>query len=83
MRTRLAREAARLDRLLAAHGFEIAGGADLFRLTRCADATARARRLAGQGVLVRTFDHDPTLIRFGLPGAKDWRRLETALEMSR
>ena len=83
MRTRLAREAARLDRLLGAQGFEIAGGADLFRLTRCADATARARRLAGQGVLVRTFDHDPTLIRFGLPGAKDWRRLETALEMSR
>ncbi|CAN5189253.1 threonine-phosphate decarboxylase CobD [soil metagenome] len=82
-RVRLARDAARLDRLLRATGFEIVGGTSLFRLARCEDAGRRAERLAEQGVLVRTFAHDGTLIRFGLPGRKNWRRLQTALEMSR
>ena len=81
--TRLQREAARLDRLLRATGFEIVGGTSLFRLAKCEDATKRAGRLAAQGVLVRTFPHDPTLIRFGLPRRRNWRRLEAALEISR
>jgi cobalamin biosynthesis protein CobC len=82
-RARLRRDAARLDRMLVAAGFDIVGGTSLFRLARAPDAQARARRLAGQGVLVRTFDHDPTLIRFGLPGRNHWRRLQTVLETSR
>lgn len=82
-RQRLARDADRLDRLLTATGFAIVGGTTLFRLAACADVEGRAARLAEQGVLVRTFDHDATLIRFGLPGRRNWRRLQTALEMSR
>lgn len=82
-RASLAEDAARLDACLIASGLTIVGGTSLFRLTRCEDAAGRARRLAGQGVLVRTFPHDPELIRFGLPGQTNWRRLETALEMSR
>ena len=81
-RLSLARDAERLDRLLQATGFEIAGGTSLFRLARCETAAIRADRLAQQGVLVRTFTHDPTLIRFGLPGRNNWRRLQAALEMS-
>src|SRR5690606_20570517 len=64
-RLSLARDAERLDRLLKATGFDIAGGTSLFRLARCETAAIRADRLAQQGVLVRTFTHDPTLIRFG------------------
>jgi len=81
-RRSLARDARRLDRMLEAHGYEVTGGTSLFRLTRSSDAAARADRLARQGVLVRTFDHDETLIRFGLPGRTHWRRLQAALEQT-
>lgn len=82
-RARLERDAVRLDRMLSAAGLGVLGGTSLFRLARCEDARDRAQRLAGQGVLVRTFPHDPTLIRFGLPGRRNWRRLERALEITR
>ncbi len=82
-RRRLARDAARLDGLLVEAGFRIVGGTSLFRLTRSADAGRRARVLAEAGVLVRTFDHDPGLIRFGLPGRGEWPRLRAALETLR
>lgn len=82
-RRRLSRAAERLDGLLAANGLEVLGGTPLFRLVRCEDAQARAGRLGGQGVLVRTFPFDPGLIRFGLPGDGQWRRLRQALERSR
>jgi cobalamin biosynthetic protein CobC len=82
-RTALVREAVRMDETLVAAGFTIVGGTSLFRLTRCDDAIGRAQRLAGQGLLVRTFRHDPELLRFGLPGQANWPRLEAALEMSR
>lgn len=81
-RRTLMRDAARLDRLLKATGFEIMGGTILFRLVRCASAFERADKLARQGVLVRTFAQNKTLIRFGLPGRKNWGRLQAALEMS-
>lgn len=79
-RARLAQDAARLDGLLIAAGFELVGGTTLFRLTRSGDAGRRAEALAERGVLVRTFDHDAGLIRFGLPGRSDWPRLQKALE---
>ena len=82
MRLSLIRDARHLDRLLKATGFKIVGGTSLFRLAQCESAAARADRLAQQGVLVRTFPHDETLIRFGLPGRRNWRRLQAALEMS-
>ena len=83
MRSRLQAEAARLDGLLVGAGFHNVGGTSLFRLVSAPDAPIRSDRLAEQGVLVRTFDHDPSLIRFGLPDNASWPRLENALENSR
>jgi cobalamin biosynthetic protein CobC len=78
-RRRLARDAARLDGLLMAVGFEIVGGTALFRLARAADARDRFERLARRGVLVRPFEDAPDRLRFGLPAATGWKRLEAAL----
>ncbi len=78
-RARLARSAARLDRLLTKAGFDIVGGTSLFRLTASDDAPRRFERLCAAGILTRPFSHDPTWLRFGLPGPRDWTRLEAAL----
>lgn len=78
-RARLARAAARLDSLLTPHGFQVVGGTSLFRLTRSPDAARRFEILARQGVLTRPFDHDPALLRFGLPAPGQWKRLAAAL----
>lgn len=77
---RLTGDIARLDGLLTAAGFEILGGTALFRLTHCADAGARFRTLARQGVLTRPFPDEPTWLRFGLPSPRGWTRLKAALE---
>jgi histidinol-phosphate/aromatic aminotransferase/cobyric acid decarboxylase-like protein len=80
MRKQLAAAARRLDGLLRRYGFEVVGGTSLYRLVRAADAPARFERLAAAGILTRPFQHDATLLRFGLPGAPDgWRRLGEAL----
>jgi cobalamin biosynthetic protein CobC len=77
----LQKSADRLDRLLAMSGFELAGGTSLFRLARAADARERFARLLAAGILVRPFDFDARLLRFGLPqGREQWRRLAAALE---
>jgi cobalamin biosynthesis protein CobC len=79
-RASLQNTARRLDRLLALSGFELAGGTSLFRLARAADARERFAQLLAAGILVRPFDFDPTLLRFGLPRGRDqWRRLADAL----
>jgi len=77
---RLARDAARLDAMLTAAGFEIVGGTSLFRLTAAPDAARRFAALARAGVLTRPFPEQPTWLRFGLPKSTDWSRLQTALE---
>jgi cobalamin biosynthesis protein CobC len=83
MRLRLERAAHRLDRLLGANGFEIAGGTSLFRLARANDARARFVKLLDAGILVRPFDFDTQLLRFGLPqGKREWQRLTAALTRS-
>ena len=79
-RARLARDARRLDALLARHGAEPAGGTDLFRLVRTADAAALRDRLAARRVLVRTFPWSRRMVRVGLPAPASWARLEAALE---
>jgi cobalamin biosynthesis protein CobC len=80
MRRQLASAARRLDGLLMRYGFEVIGGTSLYRLVRVADAPARFERLAAAGILTRPFQHDSTLLRFGLPGSPDaWRRLTEAL----
>lgn len=80
MRAQLAVAARRLDGLLNRYRFEVVGGTSLYRLVRAGDAPARFERLAAAGILTRPFQHDATLLRFGLPGTPEaWRRLEEAL----
>jgi cobalamin biosynthetic protein CobC len=79
-RARLTRDAGRLDALLVRHGFAVSGGTSLYRLVRVDDAPVRFTRLAAAGILTRPFQHDATLLRFGLPGTPaEWRRLAAAL----
>jgi cobalamin biosynthetic protein CobC len=79
-RERLLHAARRLDDLLISSGFDIVGGTSLFRLARSANARDRFETLLRAGVLARPFDHDPTLLRFGLPHEPAaWQRLAEAL----
>jgi cobalamin biosynthetic protein CobC len=81
-RDRLSRAARQLDKLIIESGMSIIGGTSLYRLARAPDARARFTQLISQGVLVRPFDYDTTLLRFGLPGGRDdWQRLAAALRM--
>lgn len=74
-----ARDAARLDALLAPHG-RIAGGTSLFRLLETPAAPALFGRLGRHGIYVRRFQNAPQRLRFGLPGDEaGWSRLRTAL----
>ncbi len=71
--------AERLDALLAMVG-EIAGGTSLFRLLATPEAARLFDHLGGQGIYVRRFRHDRTLLRFGLPGDEsEWDRLTRSL----
>lgn len=80
-RAGLALDAARLDALLATRGLTMVGGTLLFRLARIDGGAAMFEHLARGGILVRPFDHDPDLLRFGLPGDEtDWNRLARRLE---
>lgn len=81
MRIRLSKAARRLDQMLVSGGMEIVGGTSLYRLARATNARARFTQLISHGVLVRPFDYDATLLRFGLPASgDDWRRLAQALK---
>ncbi|MBX2806871.1 MAG: threonine-phosphate decarboxylase CobD [Hyphomicrobiales bacterium] len=73
--------AARLDALLVGAGFEMIGGAALFRLGCHGQAQAIHRDLARQGVWVRRFEDHPQWLRFGLPGGEaQLSRLAAGLE---
>ncbi len=78
-RARLATDAARLDRMMLDAKADLAGGTDLFRLYRVADAANLQFRLAQRRIWTRIFPYSPTLIRLGLPPAEGWARLESAL----
>ncbi|MCC6914958.1 MAG: threonine-phosphate decarboxylase [Rhodospirillaceae bacterium] len=80
-RARLGSDAARLDRLLIKHGFEILGGTPLFRLAAHADAERMFVGLARAGILVRPFADHKSWLRFGIPGPRAWKRLRLALEI--
>lgn len=77
-RARLARDAARLDELMARHG-ELVGGTDLFRLYEVADAAAFQARLAERHIWSRIFPYSQTWLRLGLPAPGAWARLAAAL----
>jgi cobalamin biosynthesis protein CobC len=79
-RERLVADSARLDGLLRAAGFEIAGGTLLFRLARHPSAALFVQRLGEHGIHVRAFADRPEQLRFGLPGNDAaWQRLAAAL----
>ncbi len=78
-RERLNLAAAQLSGLLSSSGCETVGGTALFRLVRHARAGALHEHLARQGILSRIFPDEPTWLRFGLPAARDFARLEAAL----
>ena len=80
-RLRLEHDAARLDNLFAERGFDVLGGATLFRLYRHDDAQILLVNLMRRGILARPFAAFPDRLRFGLPGVPEaWRRLESALQ---
>ena len=80
-RTRLARDAARLDALLTAAGAEIAGGTDLFRLVRMPTPGLWHEGLARRHIWTRMFPYSTQWLRLGLPGSEaQWARLVKALE---
>ena len=77
-RARLARDAARLDAMLAPHA-RVVGGTTLFRLYEPADAAALRDRLARARIWSRTFGYAQRWLRLGLPPAHAWDRLAEAL----
>ncbi len=81
-RRRLDHDAQRLDGLLFQSGFHLVGGTSLFRLAQAPDAPSRFDRLARAGVLVRPFTYQTSWLRFGLPPANAWARVQAALENS-
>jgi cobalamin biosynthetic protein CobC len=81
-KSRLERSAHALDGLLTEARFHIVGGTTLFRLAMHEDAQAWFGRLAQQGIWVRTFDHEPRFLRFGIPSDEAWLRLKHVIGTS-
>jgi len=79
-RARLARDAARLDDLAGAAGWQPVGGCTLFRLYDTTDAGAAFAHLAQRRILSRIFPYSGRWLRLGLPGDDTaWQRLRAAL----
>jgi len=79
-RTRLVRNAARLDRLAQATGWELIGGTPLFRLYETGDGARAQERLARAQIWSRVFSDRPSWLRLGLPGEEtEWQRLAATL----
>lgn len=80
MRSRLAREASELDELFARSGLPVAGGTDLFRFFRLAEAASLFETFGRRGILVRNFAERPHDLRLGLPAdSGETDRIEAAL----
>jgi cobalamin biosynthetic protein CobC len=78
--TRLERDAARLDRLLAQAGLKPAGGTPLFRFADRGEAGPWFELLGRAGILTRPFAARAGALRFGIPlDDSAWARLEMAL----
>jgi cobalamin biosynthetic protein CobC len=81
MRATLARDAQRMDALLADHALEVVAGTALFHVVETPNAKRIFESLASARILVRWFPDMPGSLRFGLPGPRrDWERLRRALE---
>lgn len=83
-RRRLADASVRLRRVLSGTGAQLVGGTSLFQLIAHPRAPDLFETLGKHGILVRPFDRDQQLLRFGLPGNEvSWSRLEKALSKFR
>jgi cobalamin biosynthetic protein CobC len=69
-RGQLNQDAAALDAMLRASGYNPTGTCPLFRLIETDDAAALFERLARRAILSRPFDYDPRWLRLGLPGSE-------------
>ena len=79
-RTRLFRDAERLDDLVQAAGWELIGGTPLFRLYEVGNGLLAQERLARAQIWSRVFKDRPSWLRLGLPGdEREWQRLGAAL----
>ena len=79
-RTRLARDAARLDTMITAKGAEIVGGTTLFRLYRVEDAAQWQDHFARHQIWTRIFPYSRHWLRLGLAGSDaHWARLQQAV----
>ena len=76
-----ARDAARLDRMIARAGGAVVGGTRLFRTADFTDGPGLFARLGQAGIYVRRFVEAPARLRFGLPADRDeWCRLSRVLK---
>jgi cobalamin biosynthesis protein CobC len=79
-RRRAAKAAKKLDAILFASRLSVIGGTSLFRLAQIPTAGALFRHLGNAGIFVRAFPHNPSWLRFGLPGnTREWQRLHAAM----
>ena len=78
-RVRLSQDATQLDALMTKAGAKTVGGTTLFRLYDTSNAQEWQNRLAEHHIWSRIFPYSKTWLRLGLPGLKDWARLEAAL----
>lgn len=79
-RRRLHQDAARLDTLAVAAGWQLVGGTALFRTYATPLATHARDHLARHQIWSRIFPYSATWLRLGLPGTQaEWQRLQTAL----
>lgn len=76
-RTRLAKDAARMDQAI---GLPLVGGTDLFRLYKVDNAAAAQDHLAHEHVWSRIFPYSKTWLRLGLPHPDRWGQFEAAVK---
>ncbi|MBK3664234.1 threonine-phosphate decarboxylase [Bradyrhizobium diazoefficiens] len=78
---RLARDCVRLDEMVQSQGWQLVGGAPLFRLYETPGALAAQQKLAQGQIWSRVFAQNPTWLRLGLPGIEaEWTRLAEVLD---
>ncbi len=78
-RDRLRHDSARLANLLQRHGLRIVGRTAQFCLTAHEQALDLFDHLGRCGILTRPFPDEPSWLRFGLPDAEGFLRLDAAL----
>ncbi|MEM8574597.1 MAG: threonine-phosphate decarboxylase CobD [Pseudomonadota bacterium] len=79
-RSTLRADAERLESLLKSAGLTPLGNTDLFCLVESSSAQDTFMKLGAAGIVVRRFDENQQILRFGLPGNEtEWQRLNDAL----